>query len=93
MTGRYSRIAQTFRDESIAHSVAGDREQFLMPGGKVNLQLRKCGEAIFLDVTRTSFFEPRYVKDIVRSLKGKWTGSSCSSGGDSLAARIAYQTL
>ena len=69
----YNVVAETLRGEAMIHSVVGDTEQFYMPGGKVTLQLRKVDNKIFLDVTRTSLSEPKYVKSIVNQLGGEWT--------------------
>jgi|SRR3989344_8861275 len=73
VNGNYNGVAEALRSECMLHSVVGNREQFYMPGGKVTLQLRKVDNKIFLDVTRTSLSEPKYVKSIVNQLGGEWT--------------------
>jgi len=75
LAGNYEKVAEALRYEAMMHSVVGDREQFYMPGGKVTLQLRKCEDKTFLDVTRTSWREPGYVKKILEQLGGEWSGS------------------
>lgn len=72
----YDKIAEALRDEAILHSVVGNREQFQMPGGKVTLQLRKIDDTTYLDVIRTSLFEPKYVRGILEQLDGVWAGGS-----------------
>lgn len=75
VNGSYDRVAEALKGEAMMHSVVGNREQFYMPGGKVTLQLRTVDDKTFLDVTRTSLFEPRYVKSLVDQLGGEWAGS------------------
>lgn len=72
----YDLVAEALRTEAMLHSAVGDRQQFYMPGGKVTLQLRKVHNNAFLDVKRTSLFEPRYVKSIIDQLGGVWIGGS-----------------
>lgn len=71
----YDRVVEALRTDAMMHSVVGNREQFLMPGGQVTLQLRKVDDTVFLDVTRTSLREPAYVRSIVEQLGGRWSGS------------------
>lgn len=80
----YDRVATALRGEAMIHSVVGNREQFYMPGGKVTLQLRYHGRKKFLDVTRTSLRQPKYVRNLIEQLGGKWSGSFEGSPGDSL---------
>src|SRR3989344_1392534 len=80
LNGSYDKVAEALRSDAMMHSVVGNGEQFYMPGGQVTLQLRKCDRTTFLDVTRTCLFEPRYVKNIVKKLGGRWAGSSESRG-------------
>lgn len=75
VNGNYDRVAGALKSEAMVHSVVGNREQFYMPGGRVTLQLRRTDDMTFLDVTRTSLFEPRYVGKIVDQLGGKWVES------------------
>ena len=75
LNGNYDKVAEALRTEAMIHSVVGDREQFYMPGGQVTLQLRRSGDTNFLDVTRTSWREPKYVKNILEQLGGRWSGS------------------
>ena len=80
LNGNYDKVAEALRSDAMMHSIVGNREQFYMPGGQVTLQLRKCDKTTFLDVTRTCLFEPRYVKNIVERLGGRWTGGRKSNG-------------
>ncbi len=91
--GKYDQIVEVLRTESIMHSKVGEREQFLMPGGKIKLQLRKSGDSTFLDVTRTCLFEPEYVRKVIKRLEGRYVGSSCSSAGFSLTQRLRYTLM
>lgn len=75
LNGNYDKVAEALREQAMVHSIVGDREQFYMLGGKVTLQLRRTPERTFLDVTRTSLMEPRYVKRIIEQLGGRWSGS------------------
>lgn len=84
LNGNYERVAEALRGEAMMHSVVGNREQFYMPGGKVTLQLRDFGRKKFLDVTRTSLRQPKYVRNLIEQLGGKWSGSFEGSPGDSL---------
>lgn len=77
----YDKVVQALRNESMIHSSVDGREQFYMPGGKVTLQLRRgmgsdYSGTTFLDVIRTSWTEPNYVKRIIERLGGIWSGSS-----------------
>ena len=78
VNGNYHDLAEALRINAMLHSVVGNREQFYMPGRKVTLQLRREDHKTFLDVTRTSLFEPKYVKSIVDQLGGEWNGSMIS---------------
>jgi hypothetical protein len=80
LNGNYEKVAEALRSGAMMHSVVENREQFYMPGGQVTLQLRRVDADTFLDVTRTCLFEPRYVKNIVRQLGGRWSGSSETRG-------------
>ncbi len=75
LNGSYDKVAEALRTDAMMHSVVGNREQFYMPGGQVTLQLRRSGNTTFLDVTRTSWREPRYVKNILEQLGGRWSES------------------
>lgn len=75
----YEQLIESLRLESMVHSRTGDsgaiRDQFYMPGGKVSLQLRRASQSTFLDVTRTSLFQPKYVDEIVKKFGGEWRES------------------
>ena len=71
----YNQLAQALEQEAMIHSKVDNKEQFYMPGGKVTLQLRTSNNTVFLDVTRTSFFQPKYVNEIVEKFGGMWRES------------------
>lgn len=71
----YEKLAEALRTDAMMHSVVGNREQFYMPG-EITLQLRRVDEKTFLDVTRTSWNEPKYVKNLVKMLGGRTCGGS-----------------
>src|SRR3989344_5183370 len=80
LNGSYDKVAEALRSDAMMHSVVDNMEQFYMPGGQVTLQLRRVDTKTFLDVTRTCLFEPRYVRNIVQRLGGRWSCSSESKG-------------
>ena len=62
VNGNYDAVAEALRSGAMLHSVVDNREQFYMPGGRVTLQLRRVDDKTFLDVTRTTLFQPKYVR-------------------------------
>lgn len=80
LNGSYNKVAEALRSDAMMHSIVGNREQFYMPGGQVTLQFRRVDDTTFLDVTRTCLLEPKYVKNIVRKLGGRWAGGSETRG-------------
>ena len=76
VNGNYDAVAEALRSGAMLHSVVDNREQFYMPGGRVTLQLRRVDDKTFLDVTRTTLFQPKYVRNLVEQLDGEWSGGS-----------------